>query len=293
MTKYDREFLVPYLQNICALHLLDRKLSGKTRELNRKMRELENQRGYDNPLPTPPEKMQVITIGRVISFAIGAYIAYGGITMMLIEAVVLALVLFATATPFIGGAIWCAKRAIDWNELAPRRYQMEMEGYENVEKMNRANMQRIQTLKMRLQTDWDKCAGESNLVNATLQRAYSTNIIPYQYRNIYAAIFLYDWFSTSRADDLDMALNMFVLEEIKSKLDRIIENQSEMILNQCMMLANQERSLEEQQRHDELVAQRLDQIATSSEERNTYLSMIESNSAVTAYFATAEYIRHL
>ena len=90
-----------------------------------------------------------------------------------------------------------------------------------------------------------------------------------------------------------MALNMFVLEEIKEKLDRIIANQKEIILNQYLQLAEQRRSLELQEEHTSMMESKLNQINASNEERNTYLAMIESNTATTAYFATANYLTRL
>ena len=95
------------------------------------------------------------------------------------------------------------------------------------------------------------------------------------------------------ADDLDHALSMFVLEEIKAKLDRIIENQKEIIFNQYQIASNQQKFMEQQQRHSAMMHAKLDQIQANNEERNAYLHMIESNTATTAFFATADYIRRI
>lgn len=64
-----------------------------------------------------------------------------------------------------------------------------------------------------------------------IQELYSVNIIPSRYRGIYGVLYLYDWFGTSQADDMDKALNVYVLEQIRDRLDKIIANQAEMILN--------------------------------------------------------------
>ena len=134
-----------------------------------------------------------------------------------------------------------------------------------------------------------KWSAEVKTVSNLLTKLYDVNVIPAQYRNIYVAVYLYEWFSTSMADDLDHALSMFVLEEIKERLDRVIANQTEQIINQQLMIANQYRSQEMLQQHNEEMVSKLEQINASNEERNRYLGMIEGNTAAIAYFSAAEY----
>lgn len=137
----------------------------------------------------------------------------------------------------------------------------------------------------------ENLSAERNKIAKALNEVYAANIIPSHYRDMYAAVYLYDFFSTSRSDDLDMALNTYVLEQIKDKLDVIIEKQHTSILNQRLILANQQRSLEEQRAHNAYMRQKIYQIASSIEEQNQYLAMVESNPAATAYFAAANYLR--
>lgn len=51
---------------------------------------------------------------------------------------------------------------------------------------------------------------------------------------------------------------MFVLEQIKDKLDTIIENQSEMLLNQRVMMANQQKLLSQQKQENNRLRMKLD-----------------------------------
>lgn len=142
-----------------------------------------------------------------------------------------------------------------------------------------------------IESEIGKLNNEIKHTQRLLDDAYRVNIIPTHYRNKYAALFLYDWFNTGGSDDLDMALNMFVLEEIKEKLDMIIRNQSTIILNQRIMQAQQQKTIEQQNEHNRLMRNKLDQLCISSQEHNRYLSMIESNTAATAYFAAADYLK--
>ena len=136
-----------------------------------------------------------------------------------------------------------------------------------------------------------KIDNELKTVQSIINEVYGANIIPRYYRNKYVAVYLYDFFSTSRSNDLDMALNIFVLEQIKDRLDVIIETQQEQILNQRMIMANQRKSIEEQREHNAHMRKKACRIAADVEEQNQYLAMIESNTAATAYFAAANYLK--
>ncbi len=133
---------------------------------------------------------------------------------------------------------------------------------------------------------------EIKKIDALLGKVYSVNIIPSQYRDIYSVVYLYDLFSTSRLTDLDAALTLFVLEQIKSKLDEIILNQSTMILNQQIMIANQMKTLEQQQHHQNEMVAKLNRLSLIEEEHIIYLDMIERNTEATAYFSAATYLQN-
>ena len=175
------------------------------------------------------------------------------------------------------------------NQCKREAYNYELAAYQEIQRKNDKERKAIPGIVNEMR----ECRIEIERVKEVLRRVYYANIIPGHYRNMYAAVFLYDWFSTGRSDDLDMALNMFVLEEIKEKLDRIIKNQEEIILNQYLQLAEQRRTLELQEEHAAMMESKLNQINASNDERNTYLAMIESNTAVTAYFTTANYLTRL
>ena len=76
-------------------------------------------------------------------------------------------------------------------------------------------------------------------------------------------------------------------------MDQIIANQSDVILNQRIMIANQQRTIEHQKSYENMMRTKLNQIQTTQEQQLGYVRMIESNTAVTAYFAAADYIRRI
>lgn len=296
MAKYNREFLVPYLRDVCALHLVQRKILNRIQNLQNTIHTLEQGKPVNKP--QYPYMENKVTVGRVISLLIGGFFAFmvifGIIGAMSGELsgslfIVPELIYVVLAAVFILSPLSLMHETDEANGRKYSEYKQQLKSADAVKAANEEGRKKIPDLRAQV----DRCTQELQRVRAIGQKVYASNIIPGQYRNIYAAVYLYDYFSNSREDDLALALNTFVLEQIKAKLDVIIANQSEMILNQAMMLANQQRSLELQNQHTAQMQAMAHRIASSAEEQSAYLSMIESNTATTAYFATADFIRRL
>lgn len=281
MASYNREFLVPYLLDVCALYMADITLR---RELDKTMSRIDHLKRGVNVYPKAPEKpsYEEMSTGAFFSMA-------GGICLILIGFFAdLSLSFIGGVVAFIGWALMMGtsgdnkKRKTDYDKEYAA-YVVEWHRIDDLNNGPRKDIPGLQEKVKRLQAERKK-------LNQTLMEAYSANIIPSRYRDIYSATYLYDYFSTSRSTDMDMALNTYVLEQIKDRLDKIIENQHDIILNQRLMMANQQRSFEQQQKHNAIMKSKINQIAASSEEQSQYLAMVESNTRVTSYFAAANYL---
>ena len=77
---------------------------------------------------------------------------------------------------------------------------------------------------------------EKNELDIMIDKAYSANIIPQQFRNIEGVYYLYDYLSTSN-QSLSEALMQANLEAIKQKMDNVIKLQSAQIVQQAQMNA--------------------------------------------------------
>lgn len=301
MAKYSREFLVPYLEDLCALHFAELEVCAKMFEIQREIIKLRH--GRELEPPEQPDKIEAWDFFSVLCAIAGGFLM-GASPIVLIAALLgqagtmpIGMGVFLTMVSFgMGFFIWRlfvapAIEASKYNDEAQQAYFKEKVLYkETKEKMEREDEElrkRIPALEKKLNFYSD----ERKKISKVLENAYAANVLPLQYRDIYAAIYLSDYFTNSRADDLDQVLNTYVLKQIKDKLDTIIENQRKSILNQRLMLANQQRALEEQRAHNEYMRKKACQIAASVEEQNQYLRMIECNSEATAYFAAANYLR--
>lgn len=303
MAKFNREFLVPYLEDVCALYMADLEVCAKMFGVQKEILVL--QHGEEIEPPVEPEHEEYLG-------AIGSFL--GGVGIVLMCAIFIPLmdlfipenergsapfafyIIFGAVSFLLGLFLWKSfgepeREVRKNNEELDRQYEEAVRQYRvekrKISERNEEARKKIPDLEKQM----GNLSNERKKIAKTLDAVYAANIIPSHYRDMYAAVYLYDFFSTSRSNDLDMALNTYVLEQIKDKLDVIIEKQHESILNQRLILANQQKSLEEQRAHNAYMRQKVYQIASSLEEQNQYLAMVESNSAATAYFAAANCLR--
>ena len=285
MAKYQREFLVPYLRNIYALHLALHKLQERLAVLDRQKCSLE--RGvHCVTKPTEP----------CYEAANGVFLLGCGIYSFL-----MAFVMFVFDLGFLGWfCILCGTMAIILGAL---RYVLVTR--ENTSKEEKYNEKLAKYLETQTQNQGERkgipliadeihqCKTEIEKVQDALERVYCTNVIPGRYQDIYAARFLYNWFDTGSPNDLDTAFDVFALLETNAQPDRIVTDQTESILEHYLPSASQHRPSEAQQKHTANMHSKLNQMNVSREERNTYLAMLESSATATAYFATADYLIRL
>lgn len=131
-----------------------------------------------------------------------------------------------------------------------------------------------------------KVYAEYQQVDNQLKHSYSVNIIPSQFRNLYAVYYLYEFLSTSD-NTLSEALLHYDLDEIKRKLDIVIQQQEQIILNQELQISQNE-SLRKQ--NDDLIKYA---IATETNTRMAaqYTEVAAANTEALMYMSVAHYIR--
>lgn len=291
MAKYDRAFLVPYLRDICALYMaeskLDRMISNSEREISRvnaKALARLKPPAYENYVGGPGDFTGVGTGCFGATLCVSALLALfsgGTLESSVGLMVILAIPGIILAFRSFGAADRENAEIKKRNEDRERDYEIEQF----------AALSLVQPQVKQIQNRISHLKDERRKVNELLKKHYALNIIPKWYRDRYPAVYLYDWFSHSQSNDLDVALNTFVLEEIKDKLDIIIRNQSEEILNQRIIIANQNKSMRQAEQHHNELMNKLNRMQAADEERNTYLEMIERNTAVDAYFSMANYLK--
>lgn len=289
MARYDRTFLVPYLNDICTLHLSKKKVNDKIEEERRKIERIK-----ENAIKKVPEpemeriKKDEPTVGAILLAMALIAISPVMMIMTLWEGVAYAII----GLGCLGGGYAvgiCSYRNQKKENVSARRRNAEREQQYQQDKDAAVNgvAPIIREIERRIEFYVD----EIEQMDALLTDLYSAKVISRKYRDLYPAVYLDDWFSNSHSDDLDIAVNTLVLEQIKDKLDVIIKNQGEELINQRIMIANQVKTMEQQERHHQALMSKLDEMQVTNEERNSYLQMINANTATSAFFARASYLR--
>lgn len=152
----------------------------------------------------------------------------------------------------------------------------------NCQKMYDDNKQIVVNAKL----DKEGIMDESKQVDGILNRLYDINIIPLPYRNIYAVYYLYDYMRTSR-ESLTAALLHCDLNEIKSKLDIIIEQQQEIIIQQSILISQNKEIMEA----DREKLERLAQIEKNTAMAAEYSEIAANNAYACAWIAAANYVQ--
>ncbi len=290
MASYDRRLLVPYLQDVCSSELLCSHIEKEIGQCNRDIASLENtlqQRIID---PCSPEKedfksehmgpcifwMIVFIAVTIIGCLIGANIL--GIPIML------------------GGGIFALSFGIvawDENQQSKNKLEAALQNYYRileVNKQNRAKIPQFQNNLYQRRQDLTKLMERYSDAEILRDNIYSVNIIPSKYRDKFAAYYLYDYFRTSRENDLDKIIQTLLLDEIKQKLDKIIAQNEEIALVQRYQVALQEsqnKAIAENHREQ---LQQIAQLESNQELQLDYQRMIAANQEVTNFFLAADYI---
>lgn len=295
MAKMDREFLVPYLRDICALYYALNKVNSVRSEKQSRLWRIENEVCPSMPaypkLKPEPAMSYFVLIGAGIGGIAAALLAILFIflnpnlfTIILgLGAGFVALMLFVTAWEHFE----TIKSVKESNENSLSYYRTECRSLEERKKAWRERQGLIPGKKSEIAF----LEAEQEKIQTLLLKVYSINIIPKQYRDFYTAVYLYDFFETSYEDDVSVALGLYALEQIKEKLDIIISNQSEMLLNQYTMLAEQREAREEQAEHNRRMQNKVDGLQSSMDEITRSQRIVESNSDTAAFFAQATYFR--
>lgn len=281
MAKYDRRFLVPYLQDVVSVELLLGRLRNEKEATQRRI--LNNKSFIDRHVK--PQKPEVPK-----GYAMKNYVI--SVCFFCVFFLTLPFLGIFSAVFLVFGFLFKSKGREDAEE--EQKYEKDKREYDYKIKIYEDNQTKYIRAKSTLEQDriyLDTLSQRIEKVSKLREMAYSVNIIPHQYRNVYAAHYLYDFFRGGQEDDLEKVIGIFVLEEIKARLDKIIEQQTEMILNQRVMIANQERMDKHIAENHEREMRQYARLNQNAQRQTQYLEMINTNLEISNYFAYNEYIR--
>ena len=315
MPHYNREILVPYLKDVCSAELLCRKLEQQKNVSESKLRDANYYQKNEPQIPAMPvrknytenvnnaRKECLIGIVLVTLLALLLHIFYNQVYdnyVGTIESILLDIIrpfaVLGIGFFLVGGIVYLFGAILERigatapdeeaYECAMKRYQAAKEVHDRWYK----NLSYYQNIAQRERTNLTAC--KTHLAEAQQLRTqlYNVNVIPSKYRNAYAAYYLYDYFNTSREDDLTQVLQTMLLEEIIKRLDKIIERQEDIIIGQQRTMAMMEQQNKAAEQHRRSVMNHIAQIEQNQEQQTNYLEMIEAHERTTSFFAYATYL---
>lgn len=289
MAGLNREFLMPYLQNICSLHLARRKIEQKMRKINHLIFEAENGITIERPQRKEyvPEKNCAYYALNAAGCAIAAFcMMFFALNILgdtriavpwVVSGVAVGLLLLVLQQLFVS-----RRRRI--NTRMDEEYTLACEQYcQAVAEAKERTSKTLATLKLQMQG----LEREDKQADKLLQMAYAVDLIPMAYRNIYYAVYLYEWICTSRSGDLSQAIRSFDPKNGKVKLEYTINNQTDAILVHTKAVSNQYRTLVMQKRLGEIHRAKVEEMVCNAQERAMYSNIVDVNVAAGAFFATA------
>lgn len=301
MANYDRRFLVPYLQDLCSVELICAKLERNILLTERKVNEITNicnRKVIDPIYPMPEDYYKKIDKSPLWAGCIVELV--GNIIVSKLAQTKLGMIFYPLVNLLRWGVILlgiffiCAGLygLYDGKIQAEREYAQHVSACKEERKRNaefrdslparRRELEKTKEELTRLRTDYTNA-------KKLRDQAYGINVVPGQYRNKYAVYYLYDFFNTSRETNLENVIQTFVLEEIKQKLDKIIQQNEQIILNQRVQIAlqeNQNRTIADNHREE---MQRLARMESNQELQLDYQKMIEANQEVTNFILAADF----
>ena len=294
MANYDRRILVPYLQDVCSMELLCSKLLREISDVKYEIKQINakiNKQLYEpqKPLRKNYKKSSAGGIVAIILFCIVPL--WFGIDGIINGAGWLGNFLLLAFAAF-WGFIFIATNLGDEIE-ADKKFKTDLNSYNQVCLENQRHKQQVPTLKRQKQNkEYHLHTLESRLNSALsiCKELYDVNIIPSRYRNIHAAYYLYDFFSTSKETDLEKVIQTMLLDEIIQKLDRIIAQNEQILLNQRISIALQTQNNKQMADNHHQQMQAIARMEQNQELQIDYQKMIAENQIVTNFLLAADYL---
>ncbi len=293
MAYYERAILVPYLYNISSVELLCVKLQREYQQAvankNKTCKEIASIESLR--MPDEPQYCSYSneSHGAFFFTIVAIFFAYLWAVIPFLRWITGAIFLFMCFGAWTGFSMSSddEKRVDRKNEELKQQHNQAVAQFVK----RKAQINYYEDLKSQ-QMDFVKEA-QMKLFYAQKLRddVYAVNIIPSRYRDVKVACYLYDYFNTSRETDLDKILQTMLLDEINQKMDKVLYKMEEVIVNQRyqMALQEQQNQIAAENHKQEMVA--LTNLERNQELQTEYLQMIETNTAVSTFFAAADYFQ--
>ena len=295
MANYDRRILVPYLRDVCCTELLCRKLGEDLVSYQAEANKYTQWANGSYEDPKYPNRMAYSSGEEDVTAPtlVGAGFCVAGLMLFSIPhlGIILGIgaILFGLLMLFV-----CWAESSEANKKVDERYKAALESYNKQIEQNkswRESRPAWRATAQRWREKENKARADLQSARLLRNKLYAVNVIPSRYRNIHAAYYLFDYFSSGRETDLDKIIQTMLLDEIIQRMDKLIVLNQQILLNQRRQIALQEgqnRAIAENHRRE---MEHLARMERNQELQLDYQYMIERNQEVTNFFLAADYLR--
>lgn len=283
MAKYDRKILLPYLRNLYSIELILHKLHKKQTSLLASLDELEQLRTADAP---PEEVAAPSPVDVILPAGCGVLFLILSVTLGICS---LSFGLFFQMPAFICALIMLAfvifylikLRQYTCRKKEYAQYCSDLETYHSQEGNRRSRNMEISRCRHQL----DSTAKHVKEAAQFRRSLYSLNVIPLQYRTLQTARYLYEYFYTSKANDIDQVLQIYAVEKINEPDDAVPGKQGDLILKQRVRNAQQVTSDPVLQQYYEDQILEVSRQESDPELRNQYIRMLSEDLSLSHFFS--------
>lgn len=280
----NRDVIIQYLYDVRSLEVARKKIHDNMESVKAYSNSLGISQSFQKPILDTESQIGDIAMCVILSLIAGSVvIGIGWFLSWLFDSdALLILGILVGIIAIIGGICYFAYSQHQENT----NHDYQIIEYNNRIASDKKRVEQELLEKAQLEDALIDMKKEFQTAENLLEQAYSVNILPMQFRNIYAVYYLYDYLSTS-FETLRDALLQCNLDEIKQKLNTVIEQQQEIILNQAIMIS---QMAELQAQNQEMLYH------AAATEQNTalaaqYAQIAANNAEACAWIGVAQYIK--
>ena len=299
----DRRALLLYLQNIRDLEVAKEKLGNFwSQKKNRFMRQINDCQTEPRPKPIPEFTGGIGCLGVILATLaiMGIFVTVSWFFLTFSgdlrgEGTGAVLLLGIVGTLVFGIPALHMKKD---NTEMKQKYDQEIADIQKYNERQPEVAKQGRERKTKLENAWNHLDNEIKkeyyAVDNVLQSFYSMNIIPVQFRNLPAAIYIFDYMSTSQQSLTDALFSNQIkqgIEEIKESLGQILSQLDDLVYEtRCLRSENRSGIQHTISQNDQMLRQ-LQSVSSSSAEAAEYARLASNYSKANAFFSYANYLK--
>ncbi|HIY00857.1 MAG TPA: hypothetical protein IAA26_03310 [Candidatus Blautia faecipullorum] len=303
--EYKREVLVPYLTELYGLAVITNTLGMKKRQLEQTIEQEKaniNKTYKLNQTVSIPAKVprEVFSFLGIIPIFVGIIIPIIGAVVIFVNSggfgrFLLNLIIGYFVYGFLIVVPICkmVEMVVNVCEQKNIHYRMKLQESVDLDK-EKTTIRQSQQFLPQHQKMGKEVNDEFNFCAAMLSDALGLNIIPKQYRNLGSIAYLYEYFTTSQATNLDQVIQTMLLDDVRQRIQNIENQLSQIISNQQRIYS---KLCDIQYTAEQISTQLADiefsqkELLKESQKQTDELKMIKTSARISNYLFAGTYLK--